>query len=335
MENKVKFIRRGDILTDVNDNGASEFEVPKGFVSIGHGAFRFCDKLRHVILPDTVENICYDAFSWHIDSINLEHVIRIGKKALVGYRGTSGISLDKAERIGAEAFLGCAFSEITFSENLISIGEGAFKGTNIERFKLPRSLKVVGDHAFESNKLKSIEYYDTTVIEGLNWSVYESVYRTEFGVTMRFAESGEIAFRIYPYLHGKKLIQCYDDVTAPSSANFIIENYDSMFFRGGGKFLISAAIDRVRYPYKLSSNVKTRCLEIISDFFPKVWEYVGNSAEKTDLHSWLMNEKTISRDQLTKHIDTAVKIGNTELSAFLLEYKNRWYPNYVDDFDLN
>ena len=46
MENKVKFIRRGDILTDVNDNGASEFEVPKGFVSIGHGAFRFCDKLR-------------------------------------------------------------------------------------------------------------------------------------------------------------------------------------------------------------------------------------------------------------------------------------------------
>ncbi len=128
----------------------SECEFGK-VVRIGKGAFSFC-QCRRVILPDSVETICADAF--HFSKI--EEVVfgagvkEIGKSAFDYCQNLKKISVSGVKRIPPEFCYMCKnLTEVEiFGAEIIA--ESAFDDCeNLTKVTLGQGLKVIGESAFE------------------------------------------------------------------------------------------------------------------------------------------------------------------------------------------
>ncbi len=152
---------------------------------IGEGAFRSCDKIASVLLPENIENFVIDDFAF-AECHNLTEVRgsakSIGEKAFANCNKIAVIPIgENTETIGEDAFEGCealtsvsmptglrhisqgAFadcshlSEIDFHDDIEEIGNQAFIGcSKLETADLPLNLKRVGYGAFAWSGLRAI-----------------------------------------------------------------------------------------------------------------------------------------------------------------------------------
>jgi len=117
--------------------------IPDGTKTIPEGAFSWCNALKVVNIPASVQNIGIFSFSY---THNLESVIFAEGSLL--------------EVIGFGAFEYCdSLKNITLPANLKAIGEYAFASSGLERvlFEEGSELETIRDFAFwETNNLQTI-----------------------------------------------------------------------------------------------------------------------------------------------------------------------------------
>jgi len=155
--------------------------------SIDTAAFNRCMFMRHILLPDSLTTICDRAF-WacaELEELHIpEGVTHIGEEAFAWCAQIKEISLPRSlRRLGAGAFKGCsrlrsiriapdhpylrlengllisrtgellradaALIEAIVPEGVLHIADSAFAGCEqLERLRLPRSLREIGRWAF-------------------------------------------------------------------------------------------------------------------------------------------------------------------------------------------
>ena len=97
---------------------------------IESGTFEYCESLATIHIPESVKEICPDAF--------------INCKALDTVTGCEGV-----EKIGAYAFKDTAVETVPFCKGLKEIGSYAFHFSKINDVTLPEGFEKIGAHAFE------------------------------------------------------------------------------------------------------------------------------------------------------------------------------------------
>lgn len=129
MSNASDFIIENGVLTKYSGR-EKEVTIPEGVTAIGTGAFRIKNVVR-VIMPDSVEEIGWDAFS---NCKMLEEVV----------------FSRNLKRILSNAFAGCTkLHRVALPEGLESIGGCAFNGcSRLEELVLPEHDPEIGQYAF-------------------------------------------------------------------------------------------------------------------------------------------------------------------------------------------
>ena len=120
-------------------SAVTSVSTPEGIISIDYNAFKGCQNLESVTLPESLTTLGDYAFS----SCKLLKTIKI----------PSGVIA-----IPDQCFDGCSSLEsVTIPEGVTTIGDYAFGYCNLNALTLPESLEKIGGYAFTGNKsLKSV-----------------------------------------------------------------------------------------------------------------------------------------------------------------------------------
>ena len=136
--------------------GFSAIRIADGTKIIGEGAFSHCN-LRSVIIPDSVEIIEKDAFSYcgNLCSVIFSDGLKIiGKNAFYGCGNLFKIKIpETVEKIGTFAFGGCENLWCVYIDNLLEIGNQAFDGCeSLDGISCPYRLEdlKIGEGAFNN-----------------------------------------------------------------------------------------------------------------------------------------------------------------------------------------
>lgn len=120
---------------------------------IGENAFRFCDNLTSVSIPNSVTRIGDCAFQEcsSLSYISIPNSVEVIGNHAFDYAGLTDVNLGNSiKTIGGNAFTGCQFSSLILPEGLLSIGENAFSECSLMKtITLPSTLVSIGELAFD------------------------------------------------------------------------------------------------------------------------------------------------------------------------------------------
>ena len=138
-----------EILSTITHNNI-EYNV----TSIGNSAFRYCDSLTSIVIPNSVGSIGNSAFSYcgSLTSIVIPNSVgSIGNSAF-SYCGslTSIVIPNSVTNIGEDAFYSCgSLTSIVIPNSVTSIGNYAFSYcTSLTSIVIPNSVTNIGEDAF-------------------------------------------------------------------------------------------------------------------------------------------------------------------------------------------
>lgn len=144
---------------------------------IGRYAFDYNEDIMYIILPDTIKEIHYAAFSdcTSLMSITLpDGLITIEEYAFKGTTLLDTVHLPNTlKQLGDYAFYYSGITEISIPESITVINEGVFSEcANLTKVTLPSSLIRINESAFRGcSTLQSIEIPDSVrIIEGYAFS---------------------------------------------------------------------------------------------------------------------------------------------------------------------
>lgn len=108
-----------------------KYSIRDGVKVIGNNAFKRCEFLTNINIPNSVTNIGYEAFDCCVSltSINIpDSVTNIGNKAFSSCVSLTSINIpDSVTNIGNEAFWGCeSLTSINIPNSVTNIGDNAF-----------------------------------------------------------------------------------------------------------------------------------------------------------------------------------------------------------------
>ena len=133
--------------------------------AIGDSAFRGCENLTDITLPESVTSIGYSAFDncRSLKSITIpKGVSCIGWNTFMYCSSLTSITLPEGlETIQGQAFYGCrSLKSITIPEGVESIGETVFSGcSSLKSIMIPKSVRYISPNAFVSCKKIVITCY--------------------------------------------------------------------------------------------------------------------------------------------------------------------------------
>lgn len=341
----------GAVLTKAYDNGTDVFEVPSGVRAIGEGAFRETN-FKRVILPKSVVKIGTNAFKGckNLEEINLKYIYEFGN----GTFAESGVraaelhapvisdmlfqrcaALSKVELFGTREIGVCAFervsaAEVGLPETLVKIGNYAFISSGIRSLRLPRNIALIGRGALAG--CGHIYVYSKTSAEN-HWGAAIDLDKA-FVAIVNESDGTYEDFFFYPEIF-PNIKECFQggkfDAAAFDKVIFHLndispdEVHDRMF----------AMLVRLPGIYKLHNS---RFREYYSAFIEYFKAHKPRSAmalldfEKRRFLAFL--ELALDEKTFPELLDYAVKKGDPEITAAILNYKNEHFPNAADKFDL-
>lgn len=155
----VEFDIRSGVLEAYGGSGPVAM-VPAGVTAIGGQAFKECEGLRRVILPEGVTEIqssgegMWGAFFGcrSLETVELPStLVRIGSNAFNGCTKLANIDLpDSVTNIGPGAFCGCtALASVKLSKGLRDLPNDIFRScVSLTDIKLNGNIKTIGNNAF-------------------------------------------------------------------------------------------------------------------------------------------------------------------------------------------
>lgn len=125
--------------------------IKDGVVSIGQ-VFNYCNSLKSIVLPSTMNELDYEAFYY---CNNLRKVVIPANVRVLNFGAFSGCrNLDTVEiEKGVEVIRECTFLEcekltqITIPDSVKTIGFDAFLGCSLTEVFIPASVEVIGNEA--------------------------------------------------------------------------------------------------------------------------------------------------------------------------------------------
>ena len=148
-------------------NSASSLAIIEGTTKIEVSALENAKALKNVTIPNSVTEICENAFAGlDIESISIPATI-IGKNAFANCSSLKNVTLSNTQVIGENAFSGCSkITSITIPETVTEIGTFAFSGcSSLKNVTVPSSLEVIGSNIFRlCNKLNYTTYQNAEYV---------------------------------------------------------------------------------------------------------------------------------------------------------------------------
>ena len=156
------------VITKVGGSISGTVKIPEKFgvvpvASIGKEAFKNCDEVTEVIVPQSVKTVEEGAFSGckKLKKVSfLSESVSFGAGIFESCEELSDVTLPKdTEEISERMFLGCKkLEKITLPESLVSIGAKAFYDTSLEEVNIPGSVKTISESAFSATALKKVGF---------------------------------------------------------------------------------------------------------------------------------------------------------------------------------
>ncbi len=153
-------------VTSIGDNAFRACEyletivIPESVTSIGNNAFYDCFGLKEINIPDKVQSIGESAFCFtdSLESIIIPSTITTIKKKTFDCSGLRNIVIpESVTNIEEYAFSCCYFiPNITLPNSLQYIGKEAFSCTLFKSIIIPENVISIGDYAFYMSELETV-----------------------------------------------------------------------------------------------------------------------------------------------------------------------------------
>ncbi len=213
------FTAKGYYISSCDEDATGELIIPsthknKPVISIHKSAFKNCEKLTSVTIPDSVSSIEKSAFYGckSLMTVNIPEGITVIEESTFGACGClTSVSLPSTlTKIGKEAFCGCyRMQSLTLPKNLTEIGEGAFSGcTSLKSMVFPNTLKSIEINAFFSCKK-----LESAVIPKSVTSIGNAAFTNCEALTI-YGNSGSCA-ETYAKAHSIKFSKIFDSSIVP------------------------------------------------------------------------------------------------------------------------
>ncbi len=153
---------------------SGEYEIKSGTKTVADAAFKWCNGLTGITIPDSVTDIGDDAFSncEGLTSVTIPNSVKsIGNGAFDNCTGLTSVTIPgSVTSIGDSAFNYCTeLTTVTIPDGVTSIGGEAFKYCyKLEQITIPDSVTSIGKQAFDATAYYYKGYYDNTEEES-NW----------------------------------------------------------------------------------------------------------------------------------------------------------------------
>lgn len=135
-------------------NKISSITIPDGVISIGNSAFENCKKLSSIIIPESVTDIGYNVFTNTLFLMKLQEdnpLVVINNILIEGKECSGDIEIpNNVKIIGNQAFYNCdKITSITIPDGVIRVGNSAFRNcVNLLSINIPDSVTSIGASAF-------------------------------------------------------------------------------------------------------------------------------------------------------------------------------------------
>ena len=161
---EAKIVEGGDCYYYINNHYNYYYYSTSNDV-IGSYAFKGCNRLTSLTLPDGITEIGDHAFEGcsGLTSLNLPAgITKIGSEAFNGCSGLTSLNLSAGiTSIGSEAFNGCSgLTSLNLPAGITKIGDDVFRGcSGLTSLTLPASITKIGDQAFHGcSGLKEVRF---------------------------------------------------------------------------------------------------------------------------------------------------------------------------------
>ena len=164
----VKYSKDGRKILQAPQKLNGTYSIKEGVRIICNNAFRSCESLTDIVIPDSVTRIGDSAF-WCCKSLTSfvipNGVTRIGTWTFLGCSSLSNIVIpDSVTSIGNEAFGYCkSLCSLVIPDSVTNIGKYAFMGcSSLNSFVIPDGVTSIGDMAFwDCSSLSSLVIPDS------------------------------------------------------------------------------------------------------------------------------------------------------------------------------
>ena len=135
-------------------NSLSSIDIPNSVTRIGESAFGDCKSLTNINIPNSVTTIGEGAFSYcrFLTNINIPNsVTTIGRRAFEGCISLTSINIPNGvTTIGESAFGVCkSLTNINIPNSVTTIGRRAFEGCiSLTSINIPNGVTTIGESAF-------------------------------------------------------------------------------------------------------------------------------------------------------------------------------------------
>ena len=292
-------------------------KVPKGIEKIGDHAFHDCKELRSVILPEGLESIGEKAFAdcEKLEDVTFSKGLRsIGDDAFISSGIRAAILPEGLEDLGAAAFYYCfKLSAVNIPKSLKIIKHRTFLCCHeLDSIVFPDDLKVIEERAFMCCRFKSLTF--PSGLERLDFQAFgecEKLETVDFGGgspkmdTCVFDKCFKLGAE-----NALQAISCSVDITKPFTRDELSE-----FFNGDWEMALRKDVFLLELKYnKFDLIIKDRI------FKQMVWHNAGELFPYAEEAGWDISEECIK-----ELLDISTKEDFTEITAWLLDYKNRHF----------
>ena len=316
---------KSELLVYPSGKTEQSFTIPDGVISIGEGAFFQCKNLNNILIPDSVQNIEYQAFSGSgVTSVKIpDSVTKISDRAFAECRNLTSVKIpDGVTNIGLDAFIICtSLTDIVIPDSVTEIGIGAFSEcTSLTGITIPSSVIYIGNNAFWKHNEELVitceagsyveQYAKDNDIKYKTMKEKKEQTITASNITKTI---GDVAFHLNASSDGDGTLTYESDNTSIATVN--TNGMVTLTGVGTAHIKITAsATDTYKAAEKtITLTVKEKAT---SDDTEKPSDDKKNLPEKgTTLKSGKTTYKVLSKGKAVTYVKTSAKAGSVSVPA--------------------